>query len=66
MASPLRSSQSTTTSGLSSPFSMAAEDGNRPLPPDVLHRFDYSFAVQDPPNPDHLLTTPPTSANHLK
>ena len=30
---------------------MAAEDGNRPLPPDVLHRFDYNFAVQDPPEP---------------
>ena len=45
---------------------MAAEDGNRPLPPDVLHRFDYDFSVQDPPNPDHLLTTPPASANHLK
>ena len=27
---------------------MAAEDGNRPLPPDVLHRFDYDFTVQDP------------------
>ena len=30
---------------------MAAEDGNRPLPPDVLHRFNYDFAVQDPPEP---------------
>ena len=30
---------------------MAAEDGNRPLHPDVLHRLDCNFAVQDPPEP---------------